>query len=95
MIKNNFDLTPKGIIKYLNLDRPIYTKTTNYGHFGKKELPWEKVISIKNLNKSYIHIITAYSYSSSIAAEISKGHRTDTRQKQGRTSGKDRLRPAL
>ena len=55
MIKEKFDLTPKGIIKYLNLDRPIYTKTTNYGHFGKKELPWEKVISIKNLNKSYIH----------------------------------------
>ena len=55
MIKEKFDLTPKGIIKYLNLDRPIYTKTTNYGHFGKKELAWEKVISIKNLNKSYIH----------------------------------------
>ena len=43
MIKEKFDLTPKGIIKYLKLDRPIYAKTTNYGHFGKKDLPWEKV----------------------------------------------------
>ena len=39
-----FDLTPKGIIKYLDLRKPIYKKTTNYGHFGKKELSWEKII---------------------------------------------------
>ena len=43
-IKCTFDLTPKGIIEYLKLKEPIYTKTTNYGHFGKKELPWEKII---------------------------------------------------
>ena len=43
-IKGTFDLTPKGIIEYLKLKEPIYTKTTNYGHFGKKELPWEKII---------------------------------------------------
>ena len=43
-IKRTFDLTPKGIIEYLKLKEPIYTKTTNYGHFGKKELPWEKII---------------------------------------------------
>ncbi|MCI8965053.1 MAG: methionine adenosyltransferase [Clostridia bacterium] len=42
-----FDLTPRGIIDYLELDKPIYKSTTNYGHFGKKELAWEKVISIK------------------------------------------------
>ena len=42
-----FDLTPRGIIDYLKLDKPIYKSTTNYGHFGKKELSWEKVISIK------------------------------------------------
>lgn len=45
-IKNKFDLTPDGIIKYLNLKEPIYTKTTNYGHFGKPYLPWEKIIKI-------------------------------------------------
>ena len=43
-IKSKFDLTPKGIIDYLGLRQPIYTKTTNYGHFGKENLPWEKVI---------------------------------------------------
>ena len=45
-IKNNFDLTPAGIIEYLDLKKPIYTKTTNYGHFGKDELTWEKVIKL-------------------------------------------------
>ena len=43
-IEKNFDLTPRGIINSLNLRRPIYRKTTNYGHFGKTDLPWEKVI---------------------------------------------------
>ncbi len=46
LIKENFDLTPDGIIKYLDLKRPIYSKTTNYGHFGKNDLPWEKIIKI-------------------------------------------------
>ena len=43
-IEEYFDLTPKGIINRLNLRTPIYKKTTNYGHFGKKDLPWEEVI---------------------------------------------------
>jgi S-adenosylmethionine synthetase len=37
------DLTPKGIIDRFELFRPIYSDTTNYGHFGKAHLPWEKV----------------------------------------------------
>lgn len=48
LIKEKFDLTPNGIIEYLNLKEPIYTKTTNYGHFGKNELPWEKIIKLTN-----------------------------------------------
>ena len=47
IINKNFDLTPKGIIEYLGLREAIFTKTTNYGHFGKTELPWEKVIELK------------------------------------------------
>ena len=43
-IMNHFNLTPTGIINYLDLRKPIYKQTTNYGHFGKKELPWEKII---------------------------------------------------
>ena len=46
IIKNKFDLTPDGIIEYLDLKQPIYTKATNYGHFGKPELPWEKIIKM-------------------------------------------------
>jgi len=42
-VQDNVDLTPKGIIDRFNLFRPIYSKTTNYGHFGKSDLPWEQV----------------------------------------------------
>ena len=44
-INKTFDLTPRGIINYLDLRSPIYRQTTNYGHFGKKDLPWEKIIN--------------------------------------------------
>ena len=43
-IEKTFDLTPRGIINTLHLREPIYTKTTNYGHFGKNNLPWEQLI---------------------------------------------------
>ena len=45
-INNSFNLTPRGIIESLDLRRPIYRKTTNYGHFGKKDLPWEQIIKL-------------------------------------------------
>lgn len=45
-IEKSFDLTPAGIINTLNLRKPIYRKTTNYGHFGKPDLPWEKIINL-------------------------------------------------
>ena len=45
-IKNKFDLTPLGIINYLDLRKPIYKSTTNYGHFGKDFLSWEKLIKL-------------------------------------------------
>ena len=46
LIREKFDLTPNGIINYLDLKEPIYRQTTNYGHFGKENLPWEKVIKM-------------------------------------------------
>ena len=46
IIKERFDLTPNGIIEYLELKKPIYSKTTNYGHFGKEDMTWEKVIKL-------------------------------------------------
>jgi len=45
-IRKTFKLTPRGIIESLNLRRPIYKSTTNYGHFGKKDLPWEQIIKM-------------------------------------------------
>lgn len=45
-INNTFNLTPRGIIESLDLRKPIYRKTTNYGHFGKKDLPWEQIIKL-------------------------------------------------
>lgn len=42
-IQRLVDLTPRGIIERFDLFRPIYSSTTNYGHFGKPDLPWEQV----------------------------------------------------
>jgi len=42
-VQDTVDMTPKGIIDRFQLFRPIYSSTTNYGHFGKDYLPWEKI----------------------------------------------------
>jgi S-adenosylmethionine synthetase len=47
-IRENVDLTPQGIINKFDLFRPIYSRTTNYGHFGKVDLPWESVDLLKD-----------------------------------------------
>jgi S-adenosylmethionine synthetase len=47
-----FDLSPAGIIKTLDLRRPIYQKTASYGHFGRAEFPWEKTDKIEALKKA-------------------------------------------
>ncbi|MCM8780737.1 MAG: methionine adenosyltransferase, partial [Candidatus Omnitrophica bacterium] len=53
LIKENFDLTPKGMIKTLNLLRPIYQKTACYGHFGRNEpeFSWERLDKVVVLKK--------------------------------------------
>ncbi|MBR2891679.1 MAG: methionine adenosyltransferase [Bacilli bacterium] len=53
IIRDNFILTPKGIIETLDLRRPIYKKTACYGHFGRTdiELPWEKTDKAEILKK--------------------------------------------
>ena len=45
LIRKNFDLRPAGIIRMLDLRRPIYRQTSNYGHFGRNDLdlPWERL----------------------------------------------------
>ena len=53
MIREQFDLRPAGIIKMLDLRRPIYKQTAAYGHFGRTdvELPWEKLDKVEDLKK--------------------------------------------
>ena len=53
MIRENFDLRPAGIIKMLDLRRPIYKQTAAYGHFGRTDidLPWEKLDKVEDLKK--------------------------------------------
>lgn len=46
IINKNFICTPDNIISLFKLKEPIYCKTTNYGHFGKENLPWEKIIKL-------------------------------------------------
>ncbi|RJQ36111.1 methionine adenosyltransferase, partial [Candidatus Microgenomates bacterium] len=50
-IRDVFDMTPAGIIKTLNLKRPIYRQTASYGHFGRPEFPWEKTDKAVQLKK--------------------------------------------
>src|SRR6184192_2237394 len=51
MVRRHFDFTPIGIIKYLDLRRPIYKKTAAYGHFGRSEstFTWERIDRVKDL----------------------------------------------
>ena len=53
IIRNHFDLRPAGIIKMLDLRRPIYKQTAAYGHFGRDDLdlPWEKTDKAEELKK--------------------------------------------
>ncbi|MEE0199473.1 MAG: methionine adenosyltransferase domain-containing protein, partial [Muricomes sp.] len=53
IIRENFDLRPAGIIKMLDLRRPIYKQTAAYGHFGRNDLnlPWEKLDKVDALKK--------------------------------------------
>jgi S-adenosylmethionine synthetase len=49
IVHKNFDFKPLSIIKTLGLRNPIFEQTATYGHFGKKNLPWEKILKIKNV----------------------------------------------
>jgi len=46
-IKKNFDLTPDGIIKTLDLKKPIFKKTATWGHFGRSDVSWEKIDKVE------------------------------------------------
>jgi len=54
LVRENFDLTPKGIIEHLDLRRPIYRKTAAYGHFGREDpdFTWERASMAETLKKA-------------------------------------------
>jgi len=51
-VKKVFDLTPSGIIKTLDLRKPIYRNTAAYGHFGRENFTWEKTDKIEDIKKA-------------------------------------------
>ena len=53
IIRNKFELSPYGIIKFFDLRRPIYKQVAAYGHFGRNELelPWEKTDKVSEIIK--------------------------------------------
>lgn len=52
VVREVFDLRPKAIIKHLQLDRPIYRSTSNYGHFGKEGFSWEKTDKTEEIKQA-------------------------------------------
>ncbi|MBQ2890728.1 MAG: methionine adenosyltransferase, partial [Clostridia bacterium] len=54
LVYENFDLSPSGIIKTLDLRQPIYKQTAAYGHFGREDvsLPWERLDKVEDLKKA-------------------------------------------
>jgi len=53
-IRKVFDMSPSGIIKTLDLKRPIYRQTATFGHFGRNEFPWEKTDKVEALKKATV-----------------------------------------
>jgi S-adenosylmethionine synthetase len=51
IVRDNWNLTPKAIIDYLRLKRPIFLETASYGHFGRSQFPWEKTEKVNKLKK--------------------------------------------
>ncbi|MGE8617008.1 MAG: methionine adenosyltransferase domain-containing protein, partial [Achromobacter spanius] len=54
LVREHFDLRPKGIVNMLDLLRPIYAKTAAYGHFGRSEpeFSWEATDKVQELKKA-------------------------------------------
>ncbi|MCP0913137.1 MULTISPECIES: methionine adenosyltransferase [Legionella] len=52
LINTHFDLTPQGIIDHHQLLRPIYQQTATYGHYGRDDLPWERLDKVAELQKA-------------------------------------------
>ncbi|MFT6898774.1 MAG: S-adenosylmethionine synthetase [Paraglaciecola sp.] len=54
LVREHFELRPFGLLKMLDLERPIYQATAAYGHFGRDEFPWEKTDKAEALREAFI-----------------------------------------
>ena len=74
IIRENFDLRPAGIIKMLDLRRPIYKQTAAYGHFGRNDIdvPWEKTDKVEMLKKVYVAYSVEKSYCTCACTKVQK-----------------------
>ena len=52
LINTHFDLTPQGIINHHDLLRPIYRKTATLGHYGRDDVPWERLDKVDVLRRA-------------------------------------------
>ena len=61
LVREHFPLTPAGIIKYLNLRRPIFRKTASGGHFGRDEpeFTWESTAKAETLRRAALAVVVA------------------------------------
>ena len=57
IIRKLFPLTPGGIIKYLDLRKPVFAKTAAYGHFGRQEFKWEQTNKAKEIKKAVNNLL--------------------------------------
>ncbi len=60
LIRKIFPLTPKGIIDYLGLRKPIFTKTAAYGHFGRNDFPWEATNKAEEIKSAVQDVRSLY-----------------------------------
>ena len=100
IIRENFDLRPAGIIKMLDLRRPIYKQTAAYGHFGRNDIdvPWEKTDKVEMLKKIYVAYSVEKSYCTCACTKVQKktlrrapnmSKKSEAKQSDMRMYGKD------
>ncbi len=57
IVRELFPLTPKGIIKYLDLRKPVFAKTAAYGHFGRQEFKWEQTNKANEIKQAVKNLL--------------------------------------
>jgi S-adenosylmethionine synthetase len=96
----NFDMRPKAIIEQLDLLRPIYRQTAAYGHFGRKEFPWESTERANELkehvgSRANGRVSVAVSKKDSASKAAGNGHKNGNGNGAGTVVARARKQPRL